>query len=176
MKPLTLSLTLALVVCTRFCFGGEVEKIYYLGEAKLSSPAGEPLGSQVMLLEKTHDPDHNVIVERAIVVKADKTTEEHTMTLTVKDNSFTAKDDANTVTGTGTLFGPAWRWTYFHAVFHASNGVQIEDENFMADPSAGVARKKITGPDGKVFLIMDVTLKAVSPKTFELLAATLLKK
>lgn len=176
MKPLTPNVAFFLVVFAQFCSGGEIEKIYYLGEAKLSSPAGEPLGSQVMLVEKTHDPDHNLIVERAIVIKADKTAEEHTITMAVKDNAFTAKDDANTVSGTGTLFGPAWRWTYFHAVFHASNGVQIEDENFMADPTAGVARKKLTGPDGKPFLVMDVTLKAVTPKTFELLAAALLKK
>src|SRR5690348_13199449 len=115
MKRLTLAVALFLLaVCTQFCPGGEMKKTYYLGEAKLSSPAGESLGSQIMLLEKTDDPDHNLIVERAIVVKADKTAEDHTMTMTVNGNSFTLKDDANTVSGTGTLFGPAWRWTYFH--------------------------------------------------------------
>ncbi|HEY2587196.1 MAG TPA: hypothetical protein VGI81_15730 [Tepidisphaeraceae bacterium] len=176
MKPLALTVTLFVVVCAQVSSGGEVEKMYYVGEAKLSSATGEPLGSQAMLLEKTHDPDHNLIVERAIVVKPDKTTEEHTMTMTVSGNSFTLKDDANTVTGTGTHFGAAWRWTYFHANYQARNGVQIEDENFMTDPSAIVARKKITGPDGKVFTFMDITLKAVTPKTFELLSAALLTK
>jgi hypothetical protein len=176
MKSLALAVTLFVAVCAQVCSGGEVEKMYYVGEAKLSSATGEPLGSQAVLFEKTHDRDHNLLIERAIVVKPDKGAEEHTMTLTVSGNSFTLKDDTNTITGTGTHFGPAWRWTYFHATYQAKNGVQIEDENFMTDPSAIVARKKITGPDGKVFMYMDITLKAVTPKTFELLSAALLKK
>lgn len=70
MKPLALNVTLFVLLCAQFCWGGEVEKMYYIGEAKLSSATGEPLGSQAMLLEKTHDPDHNLIVERAIVAAA----------------------------------------------------------------------------------------------------------
>ena len=46
--------------------------MYYLGEAVLSSATGEPRGSQIIMMEKTHDPDHSLIVERAIVVKADR--------------------------------------------------------------------------------------------------------
>ena len=78
----------------------EPERFYYIGEVKLSSPAGEPRGSQVILFEKTHDPDDSVIT----------------------------------------------------------------------------ARKKVTGPDGKVFMYMDMSLQAITPKTFEILKAGLLKK
>jgi hypothetical protein len=167
---------IALLACTRFCGGGEVEKMYYLGEAVLTSATGEPRGSHVILMEKTHDPDHHLIVERAIVVKADKRADEYTMNMTVSDNAFTLKDTANTVTGSGTLFGPAWRWTYFHATYQSRSGVKIEDENFMADPSVCVGRKKISSPDGKVVSVMDVTLKSITPKTFEMLSAALVKK
>jgi hypothetical protein len=80
------------------------------------------------------------------------------------------------VEGSGTLFGPAWHWTYFKATYNATNGVQIDDENFMADPEAGTARKKVTAPNGKVLMYMDMTLKAVSPQTFEILTSALLKK
>src|SRR5262245_4382365 len=90
------------------------EKLYYVGEVKLSANDGKSMGSQVILLEKTHDRDKMTVIERAIVVKPDGKAEEFTMVLTVKyDNSFTLADAAKTTEGAGTLFGPAWKWTYF---------------------------------------------------------------
>jgi hypothetical protein len=99
------------------------------------------------------------------------------MYLAVKeDNTFTLTDDAKTVEGSGKLFGPAWKWTYFNGTFKAKNGVRIEDENFMADDSVGTARKKVIGPDDKVISYMDMSLKGITPKTFEILRAGLIKK
>ena len=153
------------------------EKLFYVGEVKLSAPNGKAMGSQVILLEKIHDRDKSTITERAIVVKPDGKAEEQTMVLTVKDdNTFTIADAAKTVEGTGTLFGPAWKWTYFKGTFKHKSGVIIEDENFMSDDSAATARKKVSRPDGKVILYMDMTLKSITPKTFDILAAGLLKK
>jgi hypothetical protein len=153
------------------------EKMYYLGEVKISSAAGKPMGSQVILVEKVHDRDKATIVERAIVVHPDGKAEEQTMRLAVKDdNTFTLTDDARNVEGGGKLFGPAWKWTYFKATFKAKNGVRIEDENFMADDSVGTARKIIIGPDDKVIMYMDMSLKGITPKTFEVLRAGLIKK
>jgi len=154
----------------------EVEKFYYVGEVKLSSADGKPLGSQVILFDKTHDPDNSSMIESAVVVHPDGKAEEHTMRLTVKGNSFTLVDDAKTIEGTGTLLGPAWKWTYFKAVYKSKTGVQIEDENFMADDSVIVARKKVSTPDGKVLMYMDMSLKEITPRTFEILKTGLLKK
>ena len=154
-----------------------LEKLFYVGEVKLSAPNGKAMGSQVILLEKIHHRDKSTITERAIVVKPDGKAEEQTMVLTVKDdNTFTIADAAKTVEGTGTLFGPAWKWTYFKGTFKHKSGVIIEDENFMSDDSAATARKKVSRPDGKVILYMDMTLKSITPKTFDILAAGLLKK
>jgi hypothetical protein len=153
------------------------EKLYYVGEVKLSSPAGKSMGFQVILLEKIHDRDNSTIVERAIVVEADGKAAERTMLMTVKpDNTFTLTDEEKTVDGEGTLFGPAWKWTYFKGTFKTKNGVKIDDENFMADDSAVTARKKVTLPDGRVVMYMDMTLKAITPKTFEILKKGLMKK
>lgn len=154
----------------------EKQYFYYLGELRISSATGLPIPSQVILLEKIHDPEKGVITERAITVKPDGSADDHTVTMTVKGDDFTLVDDAHSVTGTGKLFGPAWAWTYFKAQFKATNGVTIEDENFLADPSAAVARKKIMAPDGKVIMYMDVTLKTVTPETFKVLAKALIKK
>ena len=154
----------------------EVEKWYYVGEAKLSSPSGQSRGSQAFLLEKIHDPDQNTIVERAVVVKPDQSVEEHKMTMKVAGDSFTISDTRNTVHGTGTLFGPAWHWTYFKATYDATNGARIEDENYMTDPGVLVARKKISAPNGTVVMYMDITLKVVTVPTFTILSESLLKK
>jgi hypothetical protein len=171
---------LALVVTVlvpAWAFAAPPGKLYFLGEVKLSSATGQALGSQVILLEKTSDRDNSTIVERALVVGADGKVEERTMNLAVKDdNTFTLRDDAGTVEGGGKLFGPPWKWTYFKATFKATNGVVIDDENFLADDSVGTARKKVTGPDGKVIMYMDMSLRGITPKTFEILRAGLMKK
>jgi hypothetical protein len=174
--PLTKILLLVPVLFPLLSGAAEVEKAYYLGEAALSSDTGKSMGSQVILLEKTHDPEHSVIIERAIVAKPGTApAEEHVMTMTVKDDGFTISDAKNTIHGTGKLFGPAWHWTYFKAEYEATNGARIEDENYMNDPGILVARKKVSGPNGRVFMYMDVALKAVTPETFRILATNLLK-
>src|SRR5262245_65621689 len=105
------------VLLPGICFGAEVEKLYYVGESKLSDPSGKVYGSQVILLEKVLDPDSSVFVERAIVIKPDGKAEEFTMNHKVKGNTFTLDDPKGMVTGSGTLFGPAWKWTYFKATY-----------------------------------------------------------
>src|SRR5215468_9925254 len=113
-----------LVLLPGICFGAEVEKLYYVGESKLSDPSGKVYGSQVILLEKVLDPDNNLFVERAIVVKPDGTAEEFTMNHRVTGNTFTLDDTKGMVKGSGTLFGPAWKWTYFKGTFEATNGAR----------------------------------------------------
>jgi len=174
MKSLVIILTISLA--GRVCVGAEVEELYYVGESKMSDPSGRVYGSQVILLKKVLDPDHSIFVERAIVVKADGKAEEFTMNHRVSGTTFTLDDTKGTVKGTGTLFGPAWKWTYWKGVFEATNGARIEDENFLADPNVLVARKRISAPDGKVIGFMDITLKSITPTTFTILSASLLNK
>jgi hypothetical protein len=142
----------------------------------VSSPDGKTIGSQVILFEKTHDVDKLMMIESAVVVHPDGKVEEHTMRVKIEGNSFTLTDDAQTIEGTGSWSGPAWRWTYFKATYKSTNGGQIEDENFMADDSVITARKIVSGPDGKVFTYMDMSLKGITPKTFEILKARLIRK
>jgi len=152
-------------------------RLYYVGEAKVSSASGEPMGSQVYLLQKTLDRDKATITERAVIVRPGEQTEEWTIRFAVKeDNTFALSEDSGRATGSGKLFGPAWNWTYFKATYKTANGIQVEDENFLVDASVGTARQKLTGPDGKVMMFMDLTLKSVTPKTYEILREGLLKK
>jgi hypothetical protein len=151
--------------------------LYYVGEAKVSSADGKPLASQVYLLGKTLDPNKATITERAVIVSADGKAQEWTLRFAVKeDDTFTLSEDSKKAEGSGKLFGPAWKWTYFKATYKSTNGIQVEDENFMADESFGTARQKLTGADGKVFMYMDIGLKSITPKTYEILRAGLLNK
>jgi hypothetical protein len=172
---LALSLFLFALLLPHAVHAAEIEKVYYVGEAKLSSPKGESRGSQAFLLVKTQDPDNNTIIERAVIVKPDHSVEDHTLTMKVTGDKFTIVDGRNTIHGTGTLFGPAWKWTYFKAIYQSTAGVTIEDEDFMTDPGALVARKKIFTPDGTVVMYMDITLKTVTPATFSIISESLLK-
>src|SRR5262245_39933268 len=158
------------------CSAAQVEKLYFVGESKLSDASGKVYGSQVILLEKVLDPDNSVFVERAVVVKPDGSTEEFTMYHKVTGNTFALNDAKGTVKGSGTLFGPDWKWTYFKATYESTNGARIEDENFMTDPNVLVARKRISAPDGKVIGFMDITLKSITATTFTILSSSLLKK
>jgi hypothetical protein len=169
----------ALMIClvpTGICAAAEVERSYFVGEIKLSSESGQPLGSQAMLAERAYDPDHNVIKARAVVVEADGTVNDYPMNMIVKGDSFTLDDPKKFVEGSGTLFGPARHWTYFKGSYKAKNGASIDDQDYIAAPDIGVARKTISGPDGKVIMIMDVTLKSTTKETYEILSSALLKK
>ena len=152
-------------------------KLYYVGEAKVSSADGKAMGSQVYLLEKTLDREKAMITERAVIVREDGEAKEWTMRFAVKeDGTFTLTEDSKRAEGSGKLFGPAWKWTYFKATYKSTDGVQVEDENFLGDESFGSARQKPTGADNKVFMYMDISLKGITPKTYEILRAGLIKK
>lgn len=161
---------------TSVCRAEQIEKFYYVGEMKLSSPIGNPMGSQAFLIEKTHDPDNHMIVERAVVASAGGKVEDFVMNMKVAGNSFALRDAKGMAEGTGELFGPPWHWTYFKADYRISNGIRVEDENFMADPSVGTARKKVFAPDGKLMMYMEGSFKAITPQTFQLLSGALLAK
>jgi len=158
------------------CAAAEIERSYFVGEVKLSSESGQPIGSQAILTSRAYDPGQNRIVERAVVVKPDGTVDDYPMNLLVKGNTFTIDDPKKAVEGSGILFGPAWHWTYLKGTYKATNGAVIDDEGFMAAPDVGTARKKISTPDGKVVMYMDMTLKATTRETFEILTNALLKK
>jgi hypothetical protein len=164
------------VVTAGICSAADAERSYFVGEVKLSSESGQPLGSQAMLAERAYDPDHNVINERAVVIESDGTVNDYPMNMIVKGDSFTLDDPKKFVEGSGTLFGPAWHWTYFKGNYKAKNGASVDDQDFVAAPDIVVARKTVSGPDGKVVMIMDVTLKSTTKETYEILKAVLLKK
>src|SRR6266702_8608952 len=79
-------------------------RLYYVGEAKVSSASGEPMGSQVYLRQKTLDRDKATITERAVIVRPGEAAEEWTIRFAVKDdNTFALSEDSGRATGSGKL-------------------------------------------------------------------------
>ena len=149
---------------------------YYVGEAKRSSDDGKSLGSEVFLAKRTVDRDQSTITEQPIIVDENGKVTEWTIRFTVKeDGTFTIEDDTKRMKGTGKLFGPAWKWTYFKATYKVGDEVEIQDENFLSDESCGSARQRFTWK-GKGTSYRDLTLKEITPKTYEILRAGLMKK
>jgi hypothetical protein len=172
----TLVFGYVVIAVAQTCVAAEVEHSYFVGEVKLSSEAGEPIGSQAILVSKVYDPDKSLMTERAIVVNPDGKVDDYPMNMLIKGNTFTIDDPKKVVEGSGKFFGPAGHWTYFKATYKATNGVTIEDENFTAAADIGCARKKLTTPDGKVLMYMDLALKSTSREAFEILSAAVLNK
>ena len=54
MKAFVVILTATLL--PQICFAAPIEKLYYVGEMRLSDPSGKPYTTQVILLEKVLDP------------------------------------------------------------------------------------------------------------------------
>ena len=46
----------------------------------------------------------------------------------------------------------------------------------MTDDSVGTARQKIIGKDKQIVMYRELTLKGISPKTYEILRAGLMKR
>jgi hypothetical protein len=150
---------------------------YYVAEAKVSSADGKPLASEVFVLKRIVDHDKSTIIEQPIIVDEKGKAVEWTIRFAVKeDGTFTLTEDSRRVEGRGKLFGPAWKWTYFKATYKATDGVEIEDENFLLDESLGVGRQKVIGKDKKVVMYRDIAGKEITPKTYEILRAGLMKR
>ena len=177
---LLLTTALTLGVACPSAGAAEKKEVYYLGEAELSSGEGRPMGSQVILLRKSHDPEAGEVVEAAVIVQPDGRVEESVITFDVAtgdtNNEFAVSSGDGTIEGEGTFAGPAWDWNYFKATYRSANGVVIEDQNTLTDDSVVTARKTITLPNGRVYMTMDVTLKAVTPSTYRILKPVLLKR
>jgi hypothetical protein len=149
---------------------------YYVAEAKFSSADGKPLASEVFVLKRVVDRDKSAIIEQPIIVDQKGKAVEWTLRFAVKeDGTFTLTEDSKRVEGKGKFFGPAWKWTYFKATYKTTEGIEIEDENFLLDESLGVARQKVMGKDKKVLMYRDLAGKEITPRTYEILRAGLLK-
>lgn len=150
---------------------------YFLGEVKVSSPAGQPYGSSVSLIKRTLTPAENKIVELVLTIDAKHPTAEYATVFVVKDGKFTIKDEEKTFEGEGEFTGKPWNWTgwkYQVNMLGARKGVLKGDDTLT---EAGLMVKKgFYSPEGQLLVNFTEDLKPVSKEMYDLLHAKFMGK
>jgi hypothetical protein len=150
---------------------------YFLGEVKMSSPAGQPYGSSISLVKRTLKPAENKIVEQVLSVDARQAAQEYTTVFVVKDGKFTVRDDEKTFEGEGELMGKAWSWTgwkYSVNMIGERKG-KLTAEDVLTESGLTV-KKSFYSPDGALRVVFAEELKPITKEMYEILRAKLLTK
>lgn len=150
---------------------------YYLGEVRMSTPAGRLVASTLSLVRRTATPDENKIVEVVASVDPSKPTKEFTTVFEVQGSRFVMKDAEGTFTGAGELKGEPWEWTgwRYEVEFTGATQGKLKGEDVL-NADGLTARKSFMTPDGVVRAQFIEELKPISKSAYDILHARLLPK
>lgn len=147
---------------------GEVEEYFY-GQARIITLAA-PLQADrtpMLLLKKATLPAQGLIVETATTVDDHGKMKDHVVSLKVDGNRLTITAADDSIDGTGSLSGPAWNWNLLQFSMTTRRGkVRIEDVNYRT-PDRLIARKVISLPDGRPFMLWDVEARQISRAEYD---------
>ena len=116
-----------------------------------SSGAGQRVRT---LVRRTMDPDAHQIVEDVVHGDAGAVTAFHVV-MAVTDATFTIRETAGGVTGTGTLTGPAWQWTSWSSTSQrTADGLEIESRHELT-PTGRTAHKQVRKAGAVVATLVD---------------------
>jgi hypothetical protein len=154
------------------------EQVSYLfGEVRMSSPAGQPIGTSLSLVRRTLKPSENRIVEVVAAIEAGKPVREFTTVFDITGSKFVLKDDEGTFAGTGVLAGKPWEWTgwTYEVEFTGARKGRMKGDDALG-PSGLSVRKSFATPDGTVRMLFDEDLKPISKTAYEILRGKLLSE
>ena len=172
---------LLLTVCLSAGFsqtntGPQEQMAYYFGEAKITSPTGQPFGSTLSLVKRVLKPSESKIIEQVVFLDPRRPAEEHVTILEVKGSALSIRDEGGSFTGEGELQGKAWEWNGWKSNIKFTDGKgTLKSEDKVAG-DAILAKKWFYRPDGKVSAVITEELKPVSKEAYELLRSKLLQK
>lgn len=148
---------------------------YFLGEVRMSSPSGQPMGSSLSLVKRTLSPDENKIVELVVSIDPAKLTREFTTIFEVQGTKFVMKDGEGTFAGEGELSGKAWEWNgwKYEVDFTGPRKGRLRGEDILG-PDGIQVKKSFATPDGVVRVQFNEDLKPISKVTYEILRAKVL--
>ena len=150
---------------------------YFLGEVKMSSPAGQPYGSSISLVRRALKPAENKIVEQVLSLDPKQPPQEYTTVFDIKGSKFTVKDEEGSFAGEGELMGKAWEWTgwkYNVSMLGQRKGSLKAEDTLNRDGL--VVKKSFYTPDGQLRVLFSEDLKPISKEMYEILRAKLLQK
>lgn len=144
------------------------ETKYYIGEAITTK--GAEVTRHPYINIRNVDQYSGKIFETVISFQENGFSQDESV-MVITGDKFTMS--AGTVTGSGTLVGPAWNWNYLIGEFNSSGPgyrMRIVDYNLFAGESTIMAHKDFyltlgNGPE-KLFQREDVILQQVDQQTF----------
>jgi hypothetical protein len=172
--------TLTLIAATLLAAAGPASKAtYYLGESKVATADGKPLGNMVMLVKRELRPAESRIIETVLMVSSRRAEpiKEYLTVMAVKGSRFTMREQSGAFSGSGELDGNAWEWNAWTSTskMPGQNGGTIVSRDKLTERGMTTS-KELSGPDGAVRVRFAEDYAAIDGATYELLHVKLLPR
>jgi hypothetical protein len=171
--------TLTLIVATLLADGPATKATYYLGESKVTTADGKPMGNMVVLVKRELRPAESRIIETVLMVSSQRNEpiKEYLTVLAVKGSRFTMREQSGAFSGSGELDGNPWEWSGWTstAKMPGQNGGTIISRDKLTERGMAVS-KELNGPDGAVRVKFVEDYAAIDGGTYELLHAKLVPR
>lgn len=145
---------------------------YYYAQAKLINvDSGRTLPEEV-LLARTLDPEHNMITEVACLRDPGRPAFLSPIYMRVTGTHLQIADTPDvrhpkTITGTGTVAGPPWHWTYLKfSMVYLPFAAPVEDVNFVT-PTQLIGRKQIFSAAGTPVQLYELDMDLITKARYE---------
>ncbi|MEP7083461.1 MAG: hypothetical protein ABI854_01895 [Betaproteobacteria bacterium] len=150
---------------------------YFLGEVRMSTPAGRLVATTLSLVRRALTPDENRMVEVVASIDSTKPTKEFTTVFEVQGSRFVMKDAEGAFTGAGELKGAPWEWTgwSYEVEFTGATPGKLKGDDVLNGDGL-TARKSFMTPDGVVRAQFVEELKPISKAAYDILHSRLLPK
>ena len=120
-----MSVGFALIVATCLAANpGAAKATYYLGESRVTTPDGRPVGHLVLLVKREQFPAQAKIVETMLMLSSNprEPATEYVSIFTVEGSTFQMKEQGGSFAGKGELSGKPWEWTAWTTTTQTAGG------------------------------------------------------
>jgi len=152
---------------------------YYLGESRVMTADGKPLGSLVSLVRREVKPAESKIVETVLMVSSrpGEPIKEYVAVFSVAGSTFTVKEQGGAFAGDGDLVGKPWEWTAWNSTSKIPGpyGGTLRSRDRLTERGMAVT-KELFGGDGALRIKFAEDYASIEGATYELLHAKLLPK
>ena len=165
------------VVAATGVYAADERVTYFLGEVRMSTPAGRLVATTLSLVRRAVTPDENRIVEVVASLDATKPTKEFTTVFAVQGSRFVMTDAEGTFTGAGEFKGAPWEWSgwSYEVEFTGATQGKLKGEDVL-NADGLTARKSFMTPDGVVRAQFVEELKPITKAAYDILHSRLLPK
>lgn len=145
--------------------------LYYAGPAQVLNLMSGVSSSQDVIMVRTVDSDSSLISEIACAKSSGAAAIVSPVYMKVSGTTLKMADTEdvdhpNQLMGTGTVSGQAWNWNYLTFSMTWTNGVKVEDANFLVG-NVIAGRKQLFLPNGQPLELYDINMTTIDQTTYE---------